>query len=109
IDLADAREVLKVVEAARRDGGVEGPGLPREPVLVEEIGPMDFEALSVVPHERPRSMQHRLGTVLRDTGGVQIPVEDELADRPIARADVQDGDRRIVMERKEVAHELEAL
>jgi hypothetical protein len=36
-------------------------------------------------------------------------VEDKLAHWPIACADVQDDNRRVVWEREEVAHQLEAL
>ena len=70
---------------------------------------MNLEALSVARHECPCVPQHRLRTVLGDAGRVRIPVEDELADRSIARADVQDGDGRVAGEREQVAHQLEAL
>src|SRR5262249_53339342 len=109
VDLADALEVAQVVEAARRDGGRERGGLFRQPIHCEEVGTMRCEKLAIRRGEASCAIQHWLGPIVRNARRVRIPVEDEPAQRPVTRTDIQDGDCGVLGKGKEVAHQLKPL
>src|SRR5207245_2195392 len=79
VDLADALEIAQVVKATGRHSGVKGAELRRQPVLVEEIGLIGGKARAIIGHDLPPALQHRLGTVLSDAGGVGVLIEDKFA------------------------------
>src|SRR2546425_13085958 len=109
VDFADALEVAQVVQTAGRNGGVERAELLGQPAHLEEVGLMQFEALSVLRDEVSCAIQHRLGAILRNARRVRIPVEDEHAHWPVAGTDIQDGDGCVVGEWEEVADQLKPL
>src|SRR5215470_3129239 len=109
VDLADALEVAQVVEATRRDGGLERAELFRLPTHREEVGQMRYKTLAIWRAEASCAIQHRLGPIVRNARRVRIPVEDEPAQRPVTSTDIQNGDCGVLGKRKEVAYQLEPL
>ena len=79
VNLADALEVAQVVQAAGRNDGVEQAELLGQPVHLEEVGLMQFDALPVLRGKVSCAIQHRLGAILRNARRVRIPVEDKRA------------------------------
>src|SRR5262245_35348082 len=103
VDLADALEITQVVQTAHRYGGVKGAKLLRQPVFVKEVGLVGLKARAVTGHDLPRPLQHRLGTVLGNAGGVGELIKDEPTHWPIPGADIQDRDCGVCRKWEQVA------
>ena len=103
VDLADALEIAQIMQTAGGHGGIKGAKVLRQPVFVEEVGLVGLKARAITGHDLPGPLQHRLGTVLGNAGGVGELIEDELTHWPITGADIQERDCGVCRKWEQVA------
>src|SRR5215510_9302296 len=103
VDFADALEITQIMQTARGHSSGKGAKLLRQPVFVEEIRLIGLEARTVTSHDLPRTLQHWLGTVLGNAGGVGELIKDEFTHWPISGADILDRDCGVCRKWEQVA------